>query len=143
MKRNVIKFLLVLVIALFGVQSVSAQEITTTPYEDQCLWLDGETAKRMADVYKEYATPEEQFVFGLMLAKYLESVMQANNGVELYVAYEHFLGNFLGMSLLVDPGTAYEYQLQLIAKWYFAEKQKLQKYRTAVDDERDRERKSE
>ena len=143
MKRIVVNFLLVLVIGLFGVQSVNAQEITTTPYEDQCLWLDGETAKKMADVYKEYATPEEQFVFGLMLAKYLEPVMQANNGVELYVAYEHFLGNFLGTCLLVDPGTAYEYQLQLIAKWYLAEKQKLQKYSTEVDDERDRERKSE
>lgn len=136
-------FLLVLVIGLFGVQSVNAQEPTTTPYEDQCLWLDGETAKKMADVYKEYATPEEQFVYGMMLSKFIEPVMQAKNGVEIYVAYEHFLGNFLGASLLVDPGTTYEYQLQLIAKWYLAEKQKLQKYRTEVDDERDRERKSE
>lgn len=143
MKRIVVNFLSVVVIAFFGAQSINAQEITTTPYENQCLWLDGETAKKIADVYKEYATPEEQLVFGLMLAKYMEPVMQANNGVELYVAYEHFLGNFLGMSLLVDSGTAYEYQLQLIAKWYLAEKQKLQKYRTEVDDERDRERKSE
>ena len=139
---NAVKFLVVvLAFGLFGVQNLCAQERSLTPYEEQYMKLAGDAMYKIGDALKETATPEEKFVMGLLMSKKMEPMQHAETDYERFVATESFLNEFLSPYYLFTPETYLEYELQSVANWYFAEKTKLKKYRTEVDEERDRGRK--
>lgn len=111
-----------------------------TPYEKQRYDLADEAGKKAYDALSD----SDKLGFSMLL---LTTANDAKNEYEFMIGIENMLCTMFGVASLTNPENAnsyYEYrltnQMKTIAKWYFDERARIEKQKTAMDVERERER---
>lgn len=111
-----------------------------TPYEKQRSDLAGEAGKKVYDALSD----SDKLTFSMTM---LTAANNAKNDYEIMIGIEDALCAMFGVASLTNPEQAtsyYEYrmtnQMKTIAKWYFDERAKIEKQKTKLDIEREKER---
>lgn len=142
LKTSILMFVLGLMVIPFSVQA--QQNLydyeSFTPYEKQRSDLAGEAGKKVYDALSE----QDKFSFTMMT---MAAAKDAKNEYELMLGIENILCTMFGVASLTNPEKAdsyYDYrlttQMQTIAKWYFDARTEIEKQKTTLDVERERER---
>lgn len=142
LKTSILMFMLGLMVIPFSVQA--QQNLydyeSFTPYEKQRSDLAGEAGKKVYDALSE----QDKLGFTMLT---MSAAKDAKNDYELMLGIENILCTMFGVASLTNPEKAdsyYDYrltiQMQTIAKWYFDARTEIEKQKTALDVEREKER---